>query len=678
MAEKASKIDLNTATAEELRTLPGVGPVIADHLIEMRAEKPISAEDLKGIPHFRPSQDFLDRLRPATIGVGEENSHAQLVKNVTDMIDTRHKISEAMTGELNFLDARPKSTVPQVHIGHRIEQPSWYGTGTINETASSSWFLRPDELPYPSDKIGPSAPPFEYNYLLEFYLRHVPSLGHQSGQNVGRSLADRGEGSRQHDRIQDLVKDSPRQMLASLPKSLSYNGKDSWRVFKGKFLTVAECAVWTDRQKRLYLTLCVEGTAAEYLRVLLDKSPDMQFADLMCNMSGRFDRQQLQETAQLQFNNLYQPAGQSLVEWANTVSAAGAEPFRGLPGGYAQSQNVHRFCHGSADKEAGKLEKEPLLIRHVRLMTAGRNQSLHGQVVGPVELEIMGKRFSMPQLHVAPINDDALLGVDFLTKHAARIDLCNGLLSLGECTFSMYKRSPKHSTDTAVQVPQNMVMRSGTTTIFAVQVRTVVPQKDYILEPDRCSVLLASTLCRGGSAPIICAVNLSDADVFVREGHVIGRVSEEVEVVSYSEAPDESKISTNRIPQQLTGLFKSSSEYLNETEAQKLASVLAQYQEVFATSDFDLGTFTAVEHEMNTGDAYPIKQKIRHTPINFIGEEEAHLKKMVQAEVIEPSTSEWASTPFFDKEARWHRQVVCGLQKTEQRHKEGRISITFK
>ncbi|GFS09643.1 hypothetical protein ElyMa_001303300 [Elysia marginata] len=151
----------------------------------------------------------------------------------------------------------------------------------------------------------------------------------------------------------------------------------------------------------------------------------------------------------------------------------------------------------------------------------------------------MGKGFSMPLLHVAPINDDALLGVDFLTKHAARIDLFNGLLSLGECTFSMYTRSPKHSTDNAVQMPQNMVMRSGTTTIFAGQVRTVVPQKDYILEPDGCSVLLASTLSRGGSAPIICAVNLSDADVFLRKGQVIGRVSEEVEVGSYSEAPYE-------------------------------------------------------------------------------------------------------------------------------------------
>ncbi|GFR82442.1 Pol polyprotein [Elysia marginata] len=91
--------------------------------------------------------------------------------------------------------------------------------------------------------------------------------------------------------------------------------------------------------------------------------------------------------------------------------------------------------------------------------------------------------------------------------------------------------------------------------------------------------------------------------------------------------------------------------------SQELASVLAQYQEVFATSDFDLGTFTAVEHEINTRDAYPIKQKIRRTPINFIGEEEAHLKKMVQAEVIEPSTSEWASPPVLirkrDGTVRW-------------------------
>ena len=36
---------------------------------------------------------------------------------------------------------------------------------------------------------------------------------------------------------------------------------------------------------------------------------------------------------------------------------------------------------------------------------------------------------------------------------------------------------------------------------------------------------------------------------------------------------------------------------------------------------------------------------MRRTPAFFAGEEEAHLKKMLDAGVIQPSISEWASAP---------------------------------
>ena len=52
----------------------------------------------------------------------------------------------------------------------------------------------------------------------------------------------------------------------------------------------------------------------------------------------------------------------------------------------------------------------------------------------------------------------------------------------------------------------------------------------------------------------------------------------------------------------------------------------------------DLGTFSAVKHTIDTGDARPIKQRPRRTPLAFEGEEREHLKKLLDA-----GTSEWAS-----------------------------------
>ena len=74
---------------------------------------------------------------------------------------------------------------------------------------------------------------------------------------------------------------------------------------------------------------------------------------------------------------------------------------------------------------------------------------------------------------------------------------------------------------------------------------------------------------------------------------------------------------------------------------------MSEYSDVFAEDEFDLGNFTCIEHTIDTGDAKPIKQGIRRTPAWFAGEEEAHLKKMLDAGVIQESISEWASAPVL-------------------------------
>ena len=50
---------------------------------------------------------------------------------------------------------------------------------------------------------------------------------------------------------------------------------------------------------------------------------------------------------------------------------------------------------------------------------------------------------------------------------------------------------------------------------------------------------------------------------------------------------------------------------------------------------------------MDTGDAKPVKQKMRRTPWNFEAEEKAHLTSLLDVGVIEPSLSDWASPPVL-------------------------------
>ncbi|KAL6463629.1 hypothetical protein MHYP_G00280200 [Metynnis hypsauchen] len=59
--------------------------------------------------------------------------------------------------------------------------------------------------------------------------------------------------------------------------------------------------------------------------------------------------------------------------------------------------------------------------------------------------------------------------------------------------------------------------------------------------------------------------------------------------------------------------------------------------------DRDLGHFSTVTHRIDTGNAQPVRQATRHTPLGFQAEEAEHLQEMLSSGVVVPSTSKWAS-----------------------------------
>jgi hypothetical protein len=91
-------------------------------------------------------------------------------------------------------------------------------------------------------------------------------------------------------------------------------------------------------------------------------------------------------------------------------------------------------------------------------------------------------------------------------------------------------------------------------------------------------------------------------------------------------------------------LCQRSIENINEEYHQKkLATLLRQYENVFARNRLDLGTCSMIKHQIETKNAAPIRQQLRRTPKAFEKEEEVYLKEQLEAGVITPSTSAWAS-----------------------------------
>ena len=75
-----------------------------------------------------------------------------------------------------------------------------------------------------------------------------------------------------------------------------------------------------------------------------------------------------------------------------------------------------------SDRVYRKMAVKPELLKTVILKTAGRDQKLNGQVVGPVSLKLGESLYSV-LVHVAPIYEDMLLGLNFLIEHGLEINV---------------------------------------------------------------------------------------------------------------------------------------------------------------------------------------------------------------------------------------------------------------
>ena len=323
-----------------------------------------------------------------------------------------------------------------------------------------------------------------------------------------------------------------------------------------------------------------------------------------------------------------------------------------------------------SDSVYRRLNPKPKTVKSIRLHTAGKNLDMIGFVVGPVTLKLGSKTFS-EFIYVAPIEDDMLLGINFLSKQGINLNLKESVLSLGSEKIKMTSDiSRKDPTVAKVSILKRRVIPPNSMTHVVCQLDK--PLDQFILEPlsNERVAIPRSLHCSGQQNPEICIINLSDNFITLKKGRTIGEASVAHEVKpmpdelsrhsSYACAMTKSEKSEKEetlVPEHLLDMFNNSKKHLNPKETAKLANLLVEFQDVFAQSDFDLGNFTEITHTIDTGNAKPIKQNMRRTPLCFVQEEEAHLKKMLDAKVIRPSQSDWASPPVLirkrDGTVRW-------------------------
>ena len=93
----------------------------------------------------------------------------------------------------------------------------------------------------------------------------------------------------------------------------------------------------------------------------------------------------------------------------------------------------------------------------------------------------------------------------------------------------------------------------------------------------------------------------------------------------------------------LTSLGDEAEISLSPDERQRFLSLLCSYADVFASSTFDLGRTSKLRHSIDTGGGVPIRQPVRRLPPQRWGDVRRLIGEMLEQEVVERSTSPWAS-----------------------------------
>ena len=90
-------------------------------------------------------------------------------------------------------------------------------------------------------------------------------------------------------------------------------------------------------------------------------------------------------------------------------------------------------------------------------------------------------------------------------------------------------------------------------------------------------------------------------------------------------------------------MVEKSENRLSGEEREQLFALLVEYDDLFATGPEDFGRTGKLKHEIDTGESRPIRQQVRRIP-SFRREEATKLRKeMLTKDVIQPSSSPWAS-----------------------------------
>ena len=282
---------------------------------------------------------------------------------------------------------------------------------------------------------------------------------------------------------------------------------------------------------------------------------------------------------------------------------------------------------------------------------------------------------------ICDIGESGVIGMDLLKEQRALIDLAHDKLILGNKVIRV-SNSAGQRVRSKIVSRVHTVIPPGREAIIQCKVynkrqRNKPGFQPYALvEPPptvfkKTGAVVARVVVSAREAEVpIRVFNPGDKDVHIRKFTTMGRMSTPESITCVPSKAQSLKVNEVKatppkaadgtaVPEHVRDLYERSVKELDGEDKPKVAALLTEYADVFATSATDIGRTKLVQHVIDTGQERPVHERVRRFPYEQSKEIEQQVKTMKEQGLIQESTSQWASNVVLvkKKEGTWRMCV---------------------
>ncbi|GFW04776.1 retrovirus-related Pol polyprotein from transposon 17.6 [Trichonephila clavipes] len=454
-------------------------------------------------------------------------------------------------------------------------------------------------------------------------------------------------------------------------KLSTYDGKSSWQVYKTQFSIVADVNQWDSQTKACQLAASLRADAADILQTL----PETQRLDIDALVNAlelRFGEKCVKDYSRLQLKSRQQKVSETLQELATDVERLSHLAFSDCPTEVREVLALQHFIDGVRDPEIQKA------LRMADL------KDLKGALVFAMKFEAAQQATRKDRHPIRAVNesDTSNSSVERLERQMRsfmnRVESLMSQKADGKKTLKCWtcgreghlQRScrARQGAETNKRLPEGGVGKLindhlvgrrlpdfGKPHFPVCQISTKSTDRDGekidIHGKLKVKIQFGDTTYQHAvyvadiADPFILGLDFLKEHGFTLDfnKNELRSIHEEVTIfkIEHRSEPFDSLLLSNS-PQQLTPDLLENVE-LSPEQKSSAERLFQEFEDVFSRNSSDIGHTTVTQHRIDTADHPPIKQHPRRLPFAKQEEVGTLLREMQENDIIEPSSSPWAS-----------------------------------